>query len=101
MAALLTGRYPMRMGLQGASILPGEDRALPPKLRILPQWLKQLGYKTSLVGRWGVGHARKIDTPTLKGYDSFFGTWNEFVGHFDYETQSMVILKLNRLFRLK
>ena len=43
-AALLTGRYPMRYGLQTLSILPWSTYGLPTSERLLPQALKEAGY---------------------------------------------------------
>ncbi|KRT85839.1 hypothetical protein AMK59_2324, partial [Oryctes borbonicus] len=38
-AALLTGKYPIKLGMQGDSIQPGEARSLP-EGKILPEYLK-------------------------------------------------------------
>src|SRR5262245_34659653 len=42
-AALVTGRYPMRYGLQTMSIVPASLFGLPPEERTLGQALKQAG----------------------------------------------------------
>ncbi|KAF7285905.1 arylsulfatase B-like isoform X2 [Rhynchophorus ferrugineus] len=83
-AALLTGRYPMKMGLQGTPIKAGEDRPLPNDIETLPMKLKQLGYKTHLVGKWHLSSARRKDLPTARGFDSHFGYWNGYIGYFDH-----------------
>jgi len=49
-AALLTGRYPMRYGLQTLVIFPSHTYGLPTDERTLPQALKEAGYQT-LYGR--------------------------------------------------
>ena len=45
-AALMTGRYPMRYGLQTATIMPSSQFGLPADERTLAQALKEAGYGT-------------------------------------------------------
>jgi arylsulfatase A-like enzyme len=73
-AALLTGRYPMRYGLQSGSILPATRYGLPTEERTLAQALKERGYRTAFVGRWQLGHAKPEFWPTRRGFDRFYGT---------------------------
>ncbi|GIY24640.1 arylsulfatase J isoform X1, partial [Caerostris darwini] len=49
-AALLTGRYPMRYGLQ-YGILGGEASGLPLNEIILPAYLKSFGSETHMIGK--------------------------------------------------
>ncbi|KAK9872817.1 hypothetical protein WA026_019601 [Henosepilachna vigintioctopunctata] len=84
-AALLTGQYPIRIGMQGEPLKAGEDRHLPSDVQTLPQLLKERGYDTYLVGKWHLGPARRDDTPTRKGFDYHYGYWNGYVGYFDHE----------------
>ena len=57
-AAVMTGRYPFRYGLQTQSILPQSTYGLPAEERTLAQALKDSGYRTAFVGKWQLGHAR-------------------------------------------
>ena len=75
-AALLTGRYPMRYGLQTLSILPWSEYGLPTGERLLPQALKDAGYRTAALGKWQLGHYKKDYWPTQRGFDSFYGSFN-------------------------
>ena len=54
-AALLTGRYPMRYGLQTLSLSPSSQYGLPTDERTLAQALKASGYRTAFVGNWLLG----------------------------------------------
>lgn len=58
-AALMTGRYPMRYGLQTLVIFPNHSFGLPTDKRTLRQALKEVGYNTAMVGKWHLGHADK------------------------------------------
>ena len=75
-AALLTGRYPMRYGLQTLSILPWSQYGLPVGERLLPEALKEAGYRTAILGKWQLGHYRKEYWPTQRGFETFYGSFN-------------------------
>lgn len=80
-AALMTGRYPMRYGMQTLSILPWSRYGLPTDERLLPQALKDAGYRTAMLGKWQLGHYKKEFWPTRRGFDTFYGSFN---GEIDY-----------------
>ncbi len=82
-AALMTGRYPMRYGLQTLVIFPNHTYGLPTDERTLPQALKEVGYSTAMVGKWHLGHADKKFWPQNRGFDYFYGNT---VGEVDYFT---------------
>jgi arylsulfatase A-like enzyme len=82
-AALMTGRYPMRYGLQTLVIFPNHKYGLPTDERTLPQALKEAGYQTAMVGKWHLGHADKKYWPQNRGFDHFYGNT---VGEVDYFT---------------
>ncbi len=73
-AALLTGRYPMRYGLQTLSLTRASTYGLPVEERTLAQALKDRGYRTTFVGEWLLGHAKPEFWPTRRGFDSFYGS---------------------------
>ncbi len=83
-AALMTGRHPMRYGLQTLVIFPNHTYGLPTDERTLPQALKEAGYQTSMVGKWHLGHADKKYWPQNRGFDHFYGN---LVGEVDYFTK--------------
>jgi arylsulfatase A-like enzyme len=83
-AALMTGRYPMRHGLQTLVIFPSHKYGLPTEERTLPQALKEVNYSTYMVGKWHLGHADKKFWPNQRGFDHFYGN---VVGEVDYFTK--------------
>ncbi|XP_055938572.1 arylsulfatase B-like [Argiope bruennichi] len=83
-AALLTGKYPIRLGLQHLVIRANEKSALPLEEKLLPQYLKDLGYATHMVGKWHLGCYKKEYTPSYRGFDSFFGYYTGLIDYYDY-----------------
>src|SRR4051812_39558012 len=82
-AALMTGRYPMRHGLQVGVVRPWAQYGLPLEERTLAQALKGAGYRTAIVGKWHLGHFRPEYLPTRRGFDHQYGHYN---GALDYFT---------------
>jgi arylsulfatase A-like enzyme len=71
--ALITGRYQYRLPLGLEEPLPiGRDVGLPPEHPTLPSVLKQVGYGTTLVGKWHLGVLPKFG-PLKSGYNHFYG----------------------------
>ena len=73
-AALLTGRYPMRYGLQSLSIGRNAAYGLPKEERTVAQALHEKGYRTAFVGDWRLGHAQPEFWPTRRGFETFYGS---------------------------
>ena len=84
-AALMTGRYPNRYGLQTLVIPTPSKYGLPTDEWLLPQALKQAGYRTEMVGKWHLGHADRKFWPRQRGFDYHYGS---MVGEVDYFTHS-------------
>ncbi|KAI5646460.1 sulfatase domain-containing protein [Phthorimaea operculella] len=83
-AALLTGKYAHTTGTQGYPLTNGEDRGLPLSEKLLPEYLKELGYATHLVGKWHLGLSRNEYLPTFRGFDSHFGYRGGVVDYYEY-----------------
>ena len=82
-AALMTGRYPLRYGLQTAVIPSAHTYGLPTDEWLLPQALKEAGYKTAIIGKWHLGHADRKYWPRQRGFDYQYGP---LIGEIDYFT---------------
>jgi arylsulfatase A-like enzyme len=82
-AALMTGRYPFRYGLQTAVIPSVSAYGLDTTEWLLPQALKEAGYNTAIIGKWHLGHADKKYWPKQRGFDYQYGP---MIGELDYFT---------------
>ena len=82
-AALMTGRYPFRYGLQTAVILSTHTYGLATEEWLLPQALQAAGYETAIVGKWHLGHADPKYWPRQRGFDHQYGP---LIGEIDYFT---------------
>ena len=83
-AALMTGRYPMRHGLQVGVVRPWAQYGLPLEEQTLAQGLKSAGYATAIVGKWHLGHFRPEYLPTRRGFDHQYGHYNGAIDYFDH-----------------
>ena len=73
--ALLTGRYPIRIGLAGNKervFFPKSIGGLPSREITIAEMLKEQGYKTGIIGKWHLGHLPEY-LPTRQGFDYYFG----------------------------
>jgi len=84
-AALMTGRYPHRYGLQTLVIPSAGTYGVATDERLLPQALKDAGYRTAIVGKWHLGHADRKYWPRQRGFDYQYGP---LLGEIDYFTHS-------------
>lgn len=70
-AALLTGRYPTRVGVPRV-FFPQDQDGLALAEKTLADVLKEKGYKTACVGKWHLGRPEKY-LPRNRGFDHYFG----------------------------
>ena len=82
-ACLMTGRYPMRYGMQCGVIRPWAEHGLPLDEEMLPDVLGKAGYITAICGKWHLGHLSRDYLPTHRGFAHQFGHYN---GALDYFT---------------
>ncbi len=71
-AALLTGCYPKRVGMQRHVIFPGYDYGLHTAEITLADMLRAEGYATGCFGKWHLGHRPGL-LPLDQGFDVYFG----------------------------
>lgn len=83
--SILTGRHPERNGLnyQLSSLdIPGAE-GLPSSEKIIPQYLKPLGYSTGAFGKWNIGFG-PAQRPIDRGFDEFLGHMSGNIHYFKH-----------------
>ncbi|XP_077484664.1 arylsulfatase B-like isoform X4 [Amblyomma americanum] len=78
-ATIMTGLYTTHNTMY-IPMLPAQPGGLPLNLKILPEFLKDLGYETHM---WHLGYSSYNYTPTYRGFDSFFGFHTGPVDYYD------------------
>jgi arylsulfatase A-like enzyme len=79
--ALLTGRYPSRIGTHCTHA--SNDQAYPIGTMTMATMLKSLGYKTALSGKWHMGSKLEWG-PKHHGFDHSYGSLAGAVGMYDH-----------------
>ena len=70
-AALLTGTYPNRIGIQGA-LFPAAAHGLNTSETTMAEALKSRGYATAIFGKWHLGDGPQF-LPLRHGFDEYLG----------------------------
>lgn len=84
-AALMTGLYPLRLGLQLGVIKPESQHGLPLHVRTLPQALREAGYFTAITGKWHLGNGAPEYLPTARGFEHQHGLYLGMTDYFTHE----------------
>jgi len=71
-AALLTGRYQQRFGLEWFLTKERKDAGLPRSEVAIASVLKDRGYRTAVFGKWHLGYTPEFG-PNAHGFEEFFG----------------------------
>ncbi len=73
-AGLMTGRYQHRFGHQNNPFYDPDDHTegLPTSEKLLPEFLRNAGYKTGWIGKWHLGAAPEFH-PENRGFAETFG----------------------------
>lgn len=82
-ASLMTGKSSLRLGITGALTILN-DKGLPLEHSLLPQYLKEAGYRTGLIGKWHLGFKQREYLPTSRGFDYFYGHLTGGIGYWDH-----------------
>ncbi|QXD25544.1 sulfatase-like hydrolase/transferase [Opitutia bacterium ISCC 51] len=81
--ALMSGKYPFTLGLQVDVIRPWDVYGLNLNEKTLPQYFKDAGYATAIVGKWHLGLSQQAFLPQNRGFDHQYG---HYLGMIDYFT---------------
>ncbi len=78
---LMTGLHTGHARVRGNALVP-----LLPEDRTVAKMLKEAGYVTGIVGKWGLGEPNTPGVPNRQGFDEWFGYLNQGHAH-DYYPQ--------------
>ncbi len=86
-AALMTGNYQQRAGLEGVIYAAKGKRmyGISDSEKTLGEFFKDAGYATGIFGKWHLGYKPEYN-PTLHGFDEFYGYVSgnvDFISHRD------------------
>ena len=88
MTGLHTGHTRIRgnFGKGGVVGLAGKQGRVPIKEEDLTiaEFLQENGYKTGMIGKWGLGEPNTSGEPNKKGFDYFYGFYNQRRAHSYY-----------------
>jgi arylsulfatase A-like enzyme len=80
-ASLMTGLHQGHARIRGNNSLTGERVPLRSEDTTIAEVAKSAGYRTALVGKWGLGEEGTTGIPNKKGFDYFFGYLNQTLAH--------------------
>ncbi len=103
-AGLLTGQYQQRFGFEENNVpgymspsgLDSLEMGLPVDLITLADYLKALGYRNTILGKWHMGGADRFH-PFYRGFDEFYGFRGGARDYFPYSEEGQPHDPQNRL----
>ncbi len=84
-ASLFTGRTPLDHGVS-SPFNPWYSRGMPVDEKLLPEYLREGGYSTHVVGKWHLGPNEPQYHPLNRGFDSFYGSLHGFLSNYEERT---------------
>lgn len=100
-SALMTGRYPLRMGLWQVVIGRYDNYCLPAEETkyMLPRLMKEAGYQTALIGKWHLGHMYPECLPHTKGFDYYYGTSYGLINYYTWDFEGADDVRENGIYQ--
>lgn len=86
-SALMTGRWPMRLGTGYTVVRPWANYGLPLEEHLMPQTFQAAGYQTAMAGKWHLGHMRKAYFPGSRGFESSYGHFNGAIDYYKHDRE--------------
>jgi arylsulfatase B len=82
-AALLTGKSSQALGIY-SPLSKLNPTGLPLTEKLMPEYFRDAGYQTFLVGKWHLGFREPAYRPTARGFDHFYGHLTGGIGFWDH-----------------
>ncbi|PPK85749.1 arylsulfatase A-like enzyme [Neolewinella xylanilytica] len=84
-SALMTGLHTGHTFIRGnKEVHPEGQWPLPDRIRVLPEMLRDQGYRTGAFGKWGLGYPGSEGDPVRQGFDTFYGYNCQRLAHHYY-----------------
>lgn len=80
-ATLMTGLHSGHSPIRNNVEFPDGQLPLPAASITVAELLKNAGYATALVGKWGMGGEGSVGVPTRQGFDYFYGYLDQVHAH--------------------
>lgn len=82
-AVLMTGRHTGHVSVRGNRQAPDGVGQLPldPNEPTMAEVLQSAGYRTGLIGKWGLGNEGTAGDPLRRGFDSYYGYLDQVLAH--------------------
>ncbi|HZO53561.1 MAG TPA: arylsulfatase [Bryobacteraceae bacterium] len=84
-SALMTGRYPLRLGLGYTVVRPWARFGLPLTERTIADYFQEAGYETAMTGKWHLGHYSRKYLPAARGFGHSYGQVNGAIDYYTHE----------------
>ena len=85
--ALLTARYPNRLGEWAEAYRGSPDGVVASKEPTIGMWLKEAGYATAVYGKWNVGEVKGVSWPGAHGFDDWL-IIDHNTGYFQHQNKN-------------
>jgi len=90
-AGLMTGRWPLRVGIMRTVIPPWRRWGLPPGKKTLAELVAEAGYRRrAILGKWHLGHSDRKYHPLNQGFTYFYGHYNGAIDYWTHEREGEV-----------
>ncbi|HUT90471.1 MAG TPA: arylsulfatase [Thermoguttaceae bacterium] len=90
-AGLMTGRWPLRVGIMRTVIPPWRRWGLPPGEKTLAELVADAGYRRrAIIGKWHLGHCDRKYHPLNQGFTYFYGHYNGAIDYWTHQREGEV-----------
>jgi arylsulfatase B len=84
---MMTGKFAYKNGFQNYELNVPDYVGVPLSNKLMPEHMKDLGYKTIGFGKWNIGHCNEKYLPSARGFEHFIGYVAPGHGYVDHERE--------------